>query len=252
MPDLDDRLTPLAPGAEPIAAGALIASLTLGDPALRPAGRPRCVAVMVCSVDGRVAIAGRSGGLGHPADRALLRGMRAEADAVLVGTGTIAAEGYGRLVDDEDRDRRIAAGRPGLPPVVTITRSGRLPWQADLFAEPGWPVLAFVGERRVADTEVVADLTILERPAAALAPAAVLAELGQRGIGSVTCEGGPELLAALLAAGCVDDILLTVAPLVAGGDAPGLLAATGAIGARLTLAGSWRAGDHLVLHYRQA
>lgn len=206
---------------------------------------------MVCSVDGRVAVAGRSGGLGHPADRALLRGMRAEADAVLVGTGTIAAEGYGHLVDDEDRDLRLTAGRPAVPPVVTITRSGRLPLQADLFSEPGWPVLAFVGQGGTAGTEVAADLTIVERPAAALEPAAVLAELGERGIGAVTCEGGPGLLAALLAAGCVDDILLTIAPLVAGGDAPGLLAATAAIGGRLALAGTWRADDHLVLHYRQ-
>ncbi len=251
MDDRDDSLRQLIPGAEPVSAGALIASLALGDPALRAPGLPRCVAVMVCSIDGRVAIAGRSGGLGHPADRALLRGMRAAADAVLVGTGTIAAEGYGRLLDDDDRERRVAAGRLGRPPVVTISRTGRLPWQADLFSEPGWPVLAFVGEAQAADTVVAADLTLVERPPDALAPAAVLAELAERGIGSVTCEGGPGLLAALLAAGCVDDVLLTIAPLLAGGDAPGLLAPTGPIGARLALAGIWRADDHLVLHYRR-
>jgi len=57
-------------------------------------GAPRCVAVMIATLDGRAAIAGRSVALGHPADRALLRELRAQADAVLVGTGTLADERY--------------------------------------------------------------------------------------------------------------------------------------------------------------
>lgn len=246
-----DRLTALTPVPQTIDGAAAIATLALGDPALQPAGRPRCVAVMVCSIDGRIAVAGRSGGLGHPADRAILRGMRAAADAVLVGTGTIAAEGYGRLVDPDDQERRAAAGRPRQPTVVTITRSGRLPLAADLFAEPGWPVLAFVGEDGPPPPTVAADLTVLERPAPALAPQAVLGELDERGVRTVTCEGGPGLLAALVAAGCVDDVLLTIAPLIAGGDSPGLLSGTAVIGDRLELVSLWRADDHLMLHYRR-
>ncbi|MCW2982522.1 MAG: putative riboflavin-specific deaminase, partial [Conexibacter sp.] len=121
----------------------LVASLALRDAAfVGDHGRPRVVADMVATADGRASVQGRSVALGHPADRALLRELRTEADAILVGTGTLAAEGYANLLDDEQRARRVADGRPPHPIVATVSRDLALPVDdAPVLDEPGVPVL---------------------------------------------------------------------------------------------------------------
>jgi riboflavin biosynthesis pyrimidine reductase len=203
---------------------------------------------MVATVDGRAAVCGRSAGLGNAADRALLRELRTEADAILVGTGTLAAERYANLLDDEQRERRVAEGRPPHPVVVTVSRRLRLPVaEAPVFDEPGVPIVAFAEEG--APPAVAADLEVV-RLAPPLTLAAVLAELGARGIRGVLCEGGPSLLRLLVAEGGLDDLLLTVAPLLAAGDAPSILAGD-VFGdpPRLALREVHRAEEHLFLHY---
>ena len=77
-------------------------------------------------------------------------------------------------------------------------------------------------------------------------------DLGDRGLRQVNCEGGPGLLAALVRAGVLDELLLTVSPLLVGGDDPltmlhGDLGGDGPHG--LELRGTWRGGDVLFLHY---
>ena len=91
---------------------------------------------MIASADGRVAVEGRSVGLGHPADRALLRELRTAVDAILVGTGTLRAERYANLLDDEQRAHRAAAGLEPEPIVATISRRLDLPGDIPLLAEP--------------------------------------------------------------------------------------------------------------------
>jgi riboflavin biosynthesis pyrimidine reductase len=76
-----------------------------------PADRPFVYVAMIATVDGRAALDGRSAALGDEADLEMLLELRAIADAVLIGTGTLRAEGYDRLVrNPERRDRRVAAG----------------------------------------------------------------------------------------------------------------------------------------------
>ena len=84
------------------------------DPAARaPADRPFVLLNMVASADGRAALEGRTRALGSDADTLLLTELRALADAVLIGVGTLRAEGYARLVAEPGRvARRVAAGRP--------------------------------------------------------------------------------------------------------------------------------------------
>jgi riboflavin biosynthesis pyrimidine reductase len=205
---------------------------------------------MVATVDGRAAVDGRSVALGHPADRALLRELRAGADAILVGTGTLAAEGYAALLDDEARERRAGEGRPPHPLVVTVSRRLRLPVEeAPIFAEEGTPILAF-GEVGAAEPPAVrAGLEVVRLPAP-LSLAAVLAALRARGVKGILCEGGPSLLRRLVAEGLLDDLCLTVAPLLAAGGAPTILEGDGLPGPpRLTLRDVHRADEHLFLHY---
>ena len=178
------------------------------------ADRPFLYLNMVASVDGRATIEGRTAGLGSEADTLLLTELRAIADAVLVGTGTVRAEGYGRLVRNAERvARREAAGLAPTPTAVLISRSFDVPWDAPLFDAADQPVILYAGAGG-APPQVAAPLEVvrLEDPG----PRAVMADLRARGIRSLLCEGGPTLNSALLEAEVVDALFLTMSPLLAG------------------------------------
>jgi riboflavin biosynthesis pyrimidine reductase len=226
----------------------LVAGLRLHDE--RPAGAPpRVVADMVASVDGRAAVKGKSVALGHPADRALLRELRTAADAILVGTPTLRAERYANLLDDDQRASRVAAGRPGHPIVATISRRLELPVEVPLLHEPGVRILVHT-ESSAQQPEVGAELEVLRCAPGTLTLADVLADLGARGVRGVLCEGGPTLLREMIAQDVLDDLLVTIAPLAVGGDAPSILeGAALPEPAALTLRAVHRADEHLFLHY---
>lgn len=198
--------------------------------------RPRVVAAMIASADGRAAVAGRTRGLGHPADREVLRALRSGCDAVVVGAATVRAERYAALYDTDAR-----------PPVAVVTRRGDVPWEVGLFAEPGSRVLVYADAPVAVPDGVAAHVAVRD----GAAPAALLADLRAReGAALVLCEGGPRLLHALVAAGVLDDLVLTVAPLLVAGDQPPALRGPELEPpARLALRGAWRADDHLFLHY---
>ena len=177
--------------------------------------RPFVFLNMVSSVDGRATIAGRARALGSDADTLLLTELRALADAVLIGSGTLRAEGYGKLVGNPERvARRVAAGRAPTPPAVLLSRSLDLAWDAGLFAAEDQPVLVYTRADAPEPPEVAAPLELvrLDDPT----PAAALADLRARGIRALLCEGGPTLNRALLGAGLVDELFLTLSPLLAG------------------------------------
>src|SRR4051794_24210294 len=228
-------IAPLDAAGPPITARELIAALALRDRGA-PAGRPRVVAAMIGSLDGRAAVAGRSVGLGHPEDRALLRGLRASADAVLVGAATVRAERYANLFDNGPGGR-----------IAIVTRSGDVPWDVGIFAEPATRIAIYTAADVAVPVGVAAQVDVR----AAAGPAEALADLRERdGAELVLCEGGPRLLREVVAGGLLDDLVLTVAPLLAAGEAPGAL--TGPPldpPARLALAAVWRAEDHVFLHY---
>ncbi len=193
-------LQPLAAAGDPVAARRLVESL-----GLRGSGR-RVVAVMIASVDGRAAVAGRSVGLGHPADRALLRELRTASDAILVGTRTLAAERYANLLDPDQRAHRRAAGLPDHPVVVTVSRKLAVP-DIPLLHE-AVPVVVY--------TEAAGDAPpgVEVRPLAPLTIPALLEDLDQE---LVLCEGGPALLREVAVQGCLDDLFLTVVAAARGG-----------------------------------
>jgi riboflavin biosynthesis pyrimidine reductase len=215
-----------------------------------PAGRPFTFLNMVASVDGRAALEGSTRALGSDADTLLLTELRALADAVLIGTGTVRAEGYGKLVGNPDRiARRAAAGRPETPPAVLLSRSLDLPWDAGLFAAADQPVLVYT-EAGGGAPPVAAPVEGVRLPQAT--PAAALADLRARGVAALLCEGGPRLNRALLAAGVVDELFMTLSPLLAGAvDAPRIVEGDdlpAAVGLRLAWA--LRHDDELYLRYR--
>lgn len=143
---------------------------------------------MVSTADGKVTIGGRSGPIGNEADRKLFHRLRTQADAVMVGAGTLRIEGYRRLVRDPDlRAARVAEGLAPDPLLVVVSRSGDVP--------------------EIEDQEMV----VLPSPAG-IPP---LRE--SHGIRSILCEGGPTLNDGLLRAGLVDELFLSLAPKLSGG-----------------------------------
>ncbi len=181
-----------------------------------PAKRPFVFVNMVSTIDGRAQVRGRTGELGEEADLEMLLELRALADAVLIGTGTLRVVGYGRPVGAEaGRARREAAGLSADPTAVLLSRGLALPWDAGLFAAPEQPVLVYTAEGAEGEPpETAAPVEIVRLPQPT--PAAALADLRKRGVAALLCEGGPTLNSALLGAGLVDELFLTVAPVITG------------------------------------
>jgi riboflavin biosynthesis pyrimidine reductase len=214
-----------------------------------PADRPFLYLNMVATADGRATLEGRTELLGSEADTLLLTELRAVADAVLIGTGTLRAEGYGRLVREAGRvARREAAGLAPTPTAVLVSRSFDIPWGAGLFEAADQPVIVYTAAE-AAPPQVAAPLEVVRL--ADPSPASALADLRSRGVRSLLCEGGPALNGALLEAGVVDELFLTLSPLLSG--EPGALRIVEGEGlqapARLTLEWVLRHGEELFLRY---
>ena len=191
------------------------------------AGRPSMRVNMIASVDGATAVDGVSGGLGGPADRAVFMHLRSVADVVLVGAGTVRAEGYGPpRLPAELREARRRRGQAPLPRLAVVSRSCALDWDAPIFRDTASrPIVVTVerapAERRAAAARV-ADVVTAGVEEVDLA--AALGALAGMGAGSVLAEGGPRLNGALAAAGLIDELCLTVAPRLAGGESARIVA----------------------------
>ncbi|WP_372697931.1 pyrimidine reductase family protein [Arthrobacter sp. JSM 101049] len=190
--------------------------LSLYDPGASPLVRFN----FVCSADGAATTSGRSGGLGTPADQRLFALMRRPADVILVGAGTIRAEGYaGELIDAGAQAWRRKRGMPAHPGIAVVSGSLELDPRSAFFAEAPVPVVVFTtaaadpGRRqaleRVADVVTAGDEDV--------DPRQVIARLAERGHRMVHSEGGPSLFAAFQRADAVDSLCLSISPLLAGG-----------------------------------
>jgi riboflavin biosynthesis pyrimidine reductase len=170
----------------------------------------------VSSADGSVSLEGKSGTLGNAADRELFQLLRAMSDVVLVGAGTARVENYGGARESDGH----------IPPIAVVSRSLELDVQSRLFTDNRVPPIiltcsAAPAERRdaldgIAEVIVAGDVDVDLRVA--------LDELAERGLRHVECEGGPHLLGWLIAAGLLDELCLTLAPVIAGGSAGRIVA----------------------------
>lgn len=192
---------------------------SLGFAERAPANRPYLIANMVATADGRSTIGDRSGPIGGDADQAFFHALRGLVDAVLVGTGTLRAERYGRLVrDPAAREARVRRGLQADPIACVVSRSGRVPFDIPLFKDPDSTIALYTLPGAKLE-DFPADVRVTRMPEGELGMGAALRDLrSEHGCRSVLCEGGPTVLAALLAEGLVDELFLTVAPVLAGGE----------------------------------
>jgi riboflavin biosynthesis pyrimidine reductase len=209
------ELTRLYPGGGRVSAEEVLGDLRLGD--LAPPGRPYVVVNFVSSLDGHATLAGKSAPLSSEADRRIFHLLRAQVDAVFAGTQTLRLERYGRVVRDPQlRELRVANGLSADPLALVVSRSGDVPWEIPMFAAAEQAVAVFTGAE-AGTPEVAAELRVTRVSADAALPEAFALARSEHGVRSVLCEGGPHVFGALLAAGLVDELFLTAAPLLAGG-----------------------------------
>jgi riboflavin biosynthesis pyrimidine reductase len=180
-----------------------------------PAGR-HVRANFVVSTDGATTVSGLSEGLSSPADRDLFHVLRSLCDVVLVGATTARRENYGGARDYDGR----------VPTIAVVSRSLDLDPGARLFTETTvrpWvlTVSSAPADRRAALAEVAHVVDAGDR---SVDIGTALDALAAAGLDHVLCEGGPHLLSDVVAAGALDDLCLSVAPLLAGGAGDRLLA----------------------------
>jgi riboflavin biosynthesis pyrimidine reductase len=235
----------------------VVRELGLYERGTLPPGRPRVLLNMIATADGRATLAGRSGPLGGAADHALFHGLRGAVDAVLVGAATVRAERYGRMIADPAQ--RAARRERGLSqePLACIV-SGRLALAADLplLREPEARVaIVTASPASLPDTEAHVEYVRAAR-SGSLQLAAALVELRERfAVEWVLCEGGPHLAGQLLAEGLLDELFLTLSPMLAGGEAASgeslrvLAGAELQPPAELELLDVLRGDSSLLLHY---
>jgi riboflavin biosynthesis pyrimidine reductase len=183
----------------------------------------------IASADGSVAAQGRSAGLQTPGDNRVFAALRDLADVVLAGAGTVIAEGYRPIVVSEPRRAiRRAYGLPEVLPTAVISQSLRLDPAAPLFTATSADARTIVitceaapadvraALERVADVAVCGDDTV--------DPVAMRRALEERGLTRILSEGGPTVFADLVRADVVDELCLTVSPLLVG-PGPGRITA---------------------------
>jgi riboflavin-specific deaminase-like protein len=184
--------------------------------------RPFVAVNFAATVDGRATIGGVSGAIGSDADTAMLAGLRTRFDAVMIGAGTMRAERYGRLAKrEETRAHRERLGLPSDPLMVIVSGRLDLPWDAPLFTEGGRVLIFTASEAE--PPEVATSLRVVRHKGFVDIVAALRHLRQERGIRALLCEGGPGLHGELEGGGLVDELFLTIAPKLAGGDAPRII-----------------------------
>jgi riboflavin biosynthesis pyrimidine reductase len=211
--------------ADEIVAGFELDTLASTGPASRSSNRPHVVLNMVSTVDGHATLGGRSGGLSSRADRELFHALRMVVDAVIAGAATVRVERYGRIVPDPSRRQtRVARGLREEPLACIVSARLALEGEIPLLAEEAAHVVILTPSSESLPAGAAAaevDYIRAARDGQLDLPAA-LAELRERfGVRTLLCEGGPHLNAQLLGAGLVDELFLSLAPLLAGGDLDG-------------------------------
>jgi riboflavin biosynthesis pyrimidine reductase len=209
----------------------------IGDFYAYPEDLKRCWVrgTMIASVDGGATVDGKSGGLGGDGDRTLFGEMRQAADVILVGASTVRTENYsGAQSTPAARQARQARGQGEIPPIAVLTRSADFDRGAKLFHRTEVPPIiltsahaAAAARTRFGDLAEVVDASGSEPDS--VDPAAALDVLAARGLLRVLTEGGPAILGLFTAADLLDELCVTVTPVLVGGDAQRIVTGPGRV-----------------------
>ncbi|MET9762519.1 pyrimidine reductase family protein [Streptomyces sp. NPDC006372] len=179
---------------------------------------------MVATLDGAAQHDGRSQPISSASDMRIFGTLRALADVVVVGAQTVRQEGYRPArARDDFAARREAAGQAPAPAIAVVTASLDLDFSLPLFTSPLVPTLILTGASaapdRVAAAEKAGARVLTAGDGIGVDPARAVRALAGLGHTRLLTEGGPRLLGQLVSAGVLDELCLTVSPMLTAGDA---------------------------------
>lgn len=181
--------------------------------------RPWVMANFVTTIDGAAVVDGGSTAINDHDDREMFAAMRAVPDFILVGANTLRAENYKPTgLDERRRKARLDARLEAAPHLVTVSRSLDFDPEAPAFGDPENRVTILTDQgapdERFGELSEVADVVRLHSTDAG----DIIHYMRMARV--VLCEGGPSLMGQLIAAGLVDEMALTVSPMLVSGEAP--------------------------------
>ncbi|MGN6197403.1 pyrimidine reductase family protein [Humibacter sp.] len=206
----------------------------------------------VSSIDGSATQAGRSGGLSDAADKRVFALLRRVCDVVLVGAGTVRVEGYGGMrVDDASEAWRASHGFAPQPTLAIVSGDLGLDPASDVFTKaPVRPVVLTVAAAPEARREALAKVAdVIVCGEASVDTAVAVRMLGVRGLRRVHCEGGPHLFGTFAAERTLNELCLTVSPVLEGGLGKRIIDGAPQLPLDMRLAQVLRSGDTLLLRY---
>ncbi|MEV5235116.1 pyrimidine reductase family protein [Streptomyces pseudogriseolus] len=213
---------------------------------------------MVSTLDGAAQHEGRSQPISCPADMRIFGVLRALADVVVVGAETVRQEGYRPArARAEFAAAREAAGQGPAPAIAVVSASLDLDFSLPLFTSPLVPTLVLTGAaadpERVAAAGKAGARVVVAGEGAGVDPARAVRALAGLGYTRLLTEGGPRLLGQVIAAGVLDELCLTVAPMLTAGDAQRIAGGpTVTLPRRFTLSSMLEEDGFLFTRYRQA
>ncbi|MBD2039364.1 RibD family protein [Microcoleus sp. FACHB-672] len=221
--------------------------------------RPETIVVVAMSADGKIAEAARNQVLfGSPADKAHLEAQVAAADGVIFGAGTLRAGGSAmRVTHPELLKQREEQGKPSQPVQIVCSRSGNIEPNLKFFQQPipRWLLTTASGQSRWREQLGFEQILALETPQQEIDLPAALQHLATLGLERLAVLGGGTLIASLVAADLIDQLWITVCPLILGGataptptDGDGFLTEQAP---RLELLEVKPVGQEVFLHYRR-
>lgn len=210
------------PDAALLSGAALDHEILAAPPENRRSNRPWVSFNFIASIDGAASLDGVSGQLGNAWDQRVFALLRQTADVILVGAQTVRSEGYGgELLSKTAQAWRAENWLSEHPPLAIVSGSLNLDSDLEVFTlAPVRPLILTLGsapqERREALSEVADVVNVGEN---SLDVEQIIAELAARGYKNIRSEGGPTLLGSFAAANRVDELNLTVSPLLVRGAA---------------------------------
>ncbi|MFB7650292.1 MULTISPECIES: pyrimidine reductase family protein [unclassified Streptomyces] len=179
---------------------------------------------MVSTLDGAAQHEGRSQPISSAADMRVFGTLRALADVVVAGAETVRQEGYRPArARAEFAEARRAAGQTPVPAVAVVSASLELDLSLPLFTSPLVPTLILTGAAAPPDRITAADKAgarvVIAGDGAGVDPVRAVSALAGLGHTRLLTEGGPRLLGQFVAADVLDELCLTVSPMLTAGDA---------------------------------
>lgn len=188
---------------------------------------------MIASLDGGATDDGKAGGLAGPGDRAIFARMRQEADVILVGASTVRIENYsGAQMSVAERQERQRRGQAEIPPIAIVTHGADFEHDAKIFTRTEVPPLIMtsrdtVPEARARFGSLAEVVDASGDHADRVDPAVVLTIFAERGLRRVLSEGGPSLISLLTEHDLIDELCITIAPILVGGAARRIASGSG-------------------------